>query len=390
MRTDIKNGKHRTINIISFNILFILISTLSLQAITGENPEPKNDGNWIIVIDPGHGGRDPGALGKNSREKDINLAIALKTGKYIEENIKNARVIYTRTDDSTVDLYERPAIAIRNKADLFISIHANWAKYSSISGAETYIMGLTRDKDNLEVAMKENEVILLEDDYSTRYEGFDPKSPESYIIFTLTQNLYKKQSTDLAVKIQDQFTQRVKRKDRGVRQAGFLVLYRTSMPSVLIETGFLTNPEEERFLLSAQGQDYMASAIFRACRDYLNEIDGKSSSSVFHEEPAVDNNLIQSTEQDIRFMVQIASSRVRTEVNPGNFRGIKEITEIKADDRYKYATGSFAEYKDAVAYRKNIEKVYPDAFVIAVKANKILPLRETLNELKRNKNLKTQ
>ena len=162
------------------------------------------------------------------------------------------------------------------------------------------------------------------------------------------------------------------------------------MPSVLIETGFLTNPEEERFLSSTQGQDYMASAIFRACRDYLNEIDGMSSSSVFHEEPAVDNIPTQSTEQDIKFMVQIASSRVRTEINPDNFRGIKEITEIRADDRYKYATGSFAEYKDAVTYRKIIEKVYPDAFVIAVKANKILPLRETLNELKRNKNLKTQ
>ena len=161
---------------------------------------------------------------------------------------------------------DRPEIANKNKADLFISIHANWAKNKNVSGPETYIMGLAKDEDNLAVAMKENEVILLEEDYSTKYQGFDPKSPESYIIFTLTQNVYQKQSADLAMKVQTQFKERANRNDRGVRQAGFWVLFNTSMPSVLIETGFITNATEENYLNSEQGQDYLASAIYRACQ----------------------------------------------------------------------------------------------------------------------------
>ncbi len=274
MSTGSKNGKVRTFNIYSVILLFIFITPGELISSV---PAPKIDGKWVIVIDPGHGGRDPGSLGSFTKEKNINLAIALKTGKYIEENIKNATVVYTRKNDSTVDLADRPIIANKNNADLFISIHSNWWKVKSVIGAETYIMGPAQNDENLAVAMKENEVILLEDDYSTKYQGFDPKSPESYIIFSLTQNVYRKQSTDLAQKIQTQFTEKVDRKDRGVKQAEFWVLYNTSMPSVLVETGFLTNPSEEKFLSSEQGQDYMASAIFRACRDYMSEVDLRSN-----------------------------------------------------------------------------------------------------------------
>jgi N-acetylmuramoyl-L-alanine amidase len=382
MGTGIINGKLHTINMYAVKLLLLLIIPFNIYA---SGPGLKKDGKWVIVIDPGHGGRDPGALGKISKEKDINLAIALKTGKYIKENLKNATVVYTRDNDSTIDLYDRPRIANGNNADLFISIHTNWAKSASVTGAETYIMGNSKDEANLEVAMKENEVILLEDDYSTKYEGFDPKSPESYIMFTLMQNVFQKQSTELASKVQVQFSERVNRNDRGVKQAGFWVLFNTTMPSVLIELGFITNPTEEKYLNSDQGQDYMASSIFRACRDYMDEIDLKSTISV--QEPGlkkVNGTGASLPEGKMVFMVQVATSGARTEINPGNFKGIQDIVEIIAADRFKYATGIFNEYNDAVKYRKKIEAIYPDAFVIAVKDNKILPLQQAL-EQKRKK-----
>jgi N-acetylmuramoyl-L-alanine amidase len=382
MCTGIKNGKLHTINMCAVKLLLLLIIPYNIYA---SGPGLKKDGKWVIVIDPGHGGRDPGALGKISREKDINLAIALRTGQYIKDNYKNATVVYTRDNDSTVDLYDRPGIANSNNADLFISIHTNWAKSGSVTGAETYIMGNSKDEANLEVAMKENEVILLEDDYSAKYEGFDPKSPESYIMFTLMQNVFQKQSTELASKVQVQFSERVNRNDRGVKQAGFWVLFNTTMPSVLIELGFITNATEEKYLNTEEGKDYMASAIFRACRDYMDEIDLKSTISV--QEPGLkkeNGSRASVPEGKTVFMVQVATSGARTEITPENFKGIQDITEINAADRFKYATGIFNEYNDAVKYRKKIEAIYPDAFVIAVKDNKILPLQQAL-EQKRKK-----
>jgi N-acetylmuramoyl-L-alanine amidase len=386
MRTGIKNGKVHTINIyVLFLMLFLIIPSI----LKASAPAFKKEGKWIIVIDPGHGGRDWGAPGVISKEKDINLAISRRTGDYIEQNFKNAKVIYTRDDDSTVDLIERPKIANRNNADLFISIHTNSTKVSkNVIGAETYIMGLASNQENLEVAMKENEVILMEDDYSTKYQGFDPKSPESYIIFTLTQNVYQKQSTDLAWKIQTQFTERVNRLDRGVKQAGFWVLFNTSMPSVLVETGFISNPGEEKYLNSTTGQDYLASAIYRACRDYMNEIDRRSNISAAREpeQQNVNNQVdeVKNNTGEIVFMVQINTTGTRVEIKPENFKGLPDIIEINADDRYKYATGKFSEFSEAVRYRKKIESVYPDAFIIAVRDNKILPLQQAL-EQKRKK-----
>jgi N-acetylmuramoyl-L-alanine amidase len=238
------------------------------------------------------------------------------------------------------------------------------------------------------VAMKENEVILLEDDFSAKYEGFDPKSPESYIIFSLMQNVFQEQSTGFASIIQSQFKNRAGRIDRGVKQDGFWVLYMTSMPSVLIETGFITNPEEEQYLISKEGQDYIASAIFRASRDYISEVDKKSHISTSVEtEPVTlkDSSIAENTpvDDELSFMVQITSSAEKKEVKPENFRGIKEVIEISAGDRFRYATGSFVNYSNAVEYRKIIETVYPDAFIIAVKSHKIIPLQDALN-LKRN------
>ena len=229
-----------------------------------------------MVIDPGHGGKDPGALGKHVKEKDVVLAVGLKLGKYIEENFKDVQVIYTRKTDVFIPLHERADIANKNKADLFISIHANSLPGSSATGTETFVMGEYKNSSNLEVAKKENAVITLEDDYSTRYEGFDPNSNDSYIIFSLLQKTYLYQSLEFAGFVQDQFRERVQRIDRGVKMAGFIVLWKTTMPSVLVETGFLTSSKEESFLGSDQGQDYIASAIFRAFKAYKQKIENNS------------------------------------------------------------------------------------------------------------------
>jgi N-acetylmuramoyl-L-alanine amidase len=381
MSRRIINGKHYTFNIYIVKLFFaiILISGYSLPGYA-----IKNDRKWVIVIDAGHGGKDPGAQGANSSEKHITLAIALKTGEYIEKNIKNATVIYTRKDDRFIEIRDRANIANKAKADLFISIHANWAKSKNILGTETFVMGLAKDQQNLEVAMKENSVILLEEDYTTNYEGFDPKSPESYIMFSLMQNIFQEQSTSLASKIQSQYADRVSRRDRGVKQAGFYVLFMTTMPSVLTETGFITHPAEEKFLTSKEGQDYLASAIYRACKEYINEIDSKSSSLP---EKAPDTEIltdITAQTDEVIFMVQIASSSTKTGIEPTNFNGLKDIMEIPSNERYRYASGRFKEYPDAAEHRKILESLYPDAFVIAVKNNKILPLQEAL-EQKTNK-----
>ena len=386
MGSDIKNGKERTNYIYILKLLQVVFLSV---VVSGWHQANASEKTWVIVIDAGHGGKDPGAIGSVSKEKNINLAIALKTGEYLEKNMENVKVLYTRNSDVFVGLNERAEFANKNKADLFISVHSNWISKKSIKGTETWIMGPAKDEENLEVAIKENEVIRWEDDFSTKYEGFDPGSPESYIMFTVMQNTFKEQSTSLASKIQDQFKNRAGRTDLGVKQAGFWVLYMTSMPSVLIETGFITNPEEEIYLNSKEGQDYIASAIFRASRDYINEVDKKSHISTSVEtEPSiiVDPAITEDTSpgDELSFMIQITSSAERKEVKPENFKGIKDVIEIPADDRFRYATGNFVNYADAVEYRKKIGTVYPDAFVIAIKDNKVLPLQDALNLIQNN------
>ncbi len=226
-----------------------------------------------VVIDAGHGGKDPGTHGVFSKEKNITLSIALQLGRIIEENMSDVEVIYTRTDDTFIPLDQRAAIANKNDADVFISIHANAWHDKSVKGTENYIMGPHTFEGNLEIAKRENSVILMEENYEETYEGFDPKSPESHILFSLYQNAYQVNSLKLAEKVESQFKNRVGRRSRGVRQAGFWVLWRTTMPSILTEVGYLSNEEEERFLNDKKGQIYIASAIFRAFRDYKQEIE---------------------------------------------------------------------------------------------------------------------
>ncbi len=381
MATGTKYGKHCTNNINKLFLFIIVLISINLQSF-GDVPG-KKDG-YVIVIDPGHGGRDPGAIGSYSYEKNITLAIALKAGEYIEQNLKDVKVIYTRKTDEFVDLNVRSDIANKNKADLFISIHANSTTVHNAYGTETYVMGHSKDQANLEVAMKENQVILLEDDYSTKYQGFDPKSSESYIMFSLTQDTYLKQSTKLAQMIQLQYKNQIGRYDREVQQAGFWVLYKTSMPSVLTEVGFISNPTEEKYINSKQGQDNIAASIFRACKDYIGEINKKSvmpSAMKDNTVPSADS-LIASTQpkSKIIFMIQVATSGKKIGIKPGNFKNIKDIVELYSGNRFRYATGIYNNYDSAVIYRKKIEAIYPDAFVIAVKDNKILPLREALDK----------
>ena len=232
--------------------------------------------SFTVVIDAGHGGKDPGARGARINEKAINLAVALKLGAFIEERSKDVKVVYTRKTDRFVELDERADIANRNKANLFISIHTNAVKRgSSVQGTETYTLGLARTDENLEVAMSENAAILLEDNYKQRYEGFDPNSSESYIIFEFMQNRHVEQSISLASEIQKAFKE-VKRVDRGVRQAGFLVLRKTSMPSVLVELGYISNQQEERYLASDEGQRALAGALYQAFVRYKRNYDRRT------------------------------------------------------------------------------------------------------------------
>nr|WP_276369025.1 N-acetylmuramoyl-L-alanine amidase [Chryseolinea sp. H1M3-3] len=254
---------------IGLSALLIAI-TLLISGSTSAPPDAKVD---VVVIDAGHGGHDNGTHGRLLKEKDLALNIALKVGSYIEKNIPGVKVIYTRKDDRYLALDERANIANKNKADLFICIHANANPNTKAFGTETFVMGLHKDEGNLAIAQRENSVILMDENYEERYEGFNPNSPESYILFELIQSAYLESSLKFAQKVEGQFKDRVGRLSRGVKQAGFVVLWRTTMPSVLIETGFLTNSTEEKFLAGDEGQELIASGIYRAFKEYKNEVE---------------------------------------------------------------------------------------------------------------------
>lgn len=242
--------------------LYLIIYIILLPLCTWSKP-------FTIVIDAGHGGKDPGAVGQISKEKDINLKVALAVGKLAEANLKDIKVIYTRKTDVFVELDERAKIANDAKADLFLSIHTNAsAGNKTVSGTETYTLGMHRAASNLEVAKRENSAIMLESNYEQKYEGFNPKSSESYIIFELMQDEYMKQSVSLAGKIQKEFATTAKRNNRGVYQAGFLVLRATSMPSCLVEVGYISTPSEEQYLNTQTGINNLSQSIFNAIKQY--------------------------------------------------------------------------------------------------------------------------
>ena len=338
------NAKVMPINIKRLFHTF-LVSTflvfLFSTGIRGSVPEDPPKGIRTVVIDAGHGGKDPGAVGKIAKEKDIALAIALKLGKYIEENIPDVKVIYTRKTDMYPKLIERANIANEAEADLFISIHVNALDNKpNTKGTMTLVLGQHRAEENFDVAVRENSVILLEEDYEITYEGFDPRSTESYIMFSVMQKTYFKQSIEFGDYVQDQFRDRAGRKDLGVREQGLLVLAQTSMPGVLVETGFITNEEEEKYLLTQYGQEIIASAIYRGFKEYKEEIDRRSNLTVVvtdetvgSDESLSDNATDVLKSDQIVFSIQLASSKNKIATDPSSFKGYEQV-EVIQDGRW--------------------------------------------------------
>ncbi len=352
--------------------------------------EIPSSGIRKVVIDAGHGGRDPGAEGKAGKEKDIALSIALKLGNYIEENMKDVEVIYTRKTDIFPTLLERAEIANKAEADLFISIHVNAHDRTTASGTLTLVLGQHRADENFDVAVRENSVILLEDDYENRYEGFDPKSTESYIMFSLMQKTYFKQSIEFGDYVQDQFRDRAGRKDLGVREQGIYVLAQTAMPGVLVETGFISNPEEEKFLMSEYGRDIIASAIYRGFRQYKEEIDRRSNLTVAGKRddtlPAAIPGTLPTApfmDNEVVFAIQIASSKTITSTEAAEFKGYRDVTIVEDGRWFKYLVGQKTSYQDVLNHCKNVKNDFPDAFIIALKNKKIIPLNEAIEEINR-------
>ncbi len=349
-----------------------------------------------VVIDPGHGGKDYGAIGKRGSEKEINLAIALKLGKYIRENMPDVEVLFTRNEDVFVPLDQRSRFANENGADLFISIHCNANPSKTPYGTETYVMGQHKSQENLEVAMRENAVITLEEDYTTRYEGYDPNSAESFILFNLMQSSFEGLSLGMAALVQDEFRERAQRKDRGVKQAGFLVLWRVTMPSVLIEVGFISNPREEEYLLSESGQEYLASAIFRAFREYKKDVESRSSFTAQTQfdqvitQSQVPNNaaitskwsesgsLADTPNSGVVFKVQVAASSRQIPLNSPSFRALSGVHEHFADGIYRYLVGSNRKYDETVELCSRIRQTFPDAFIVAFNNGLQIPVYQAI------------
>jgi len=384
-------SKHNRRNVIPHFVLpIILLIFLKIEVFAGDDAGKLK----VVVIDPGHGGEDPGALGIRTKEKDVVLGIGLKLGKLINENLQDVKIIFTRNDDKFIPLHERAEIATRNNADLFISIHANANRNHNIYGTETYAMGLHTNEKNLEVAKKENAVITFEKDYSTHYEGYDPNSSESFIIFTLMQNTYLEQSLEFADIIQDKFEKNALRYSRGVKQAGFLVLWKTTMPSILIETGYITNPEEEKFLSSDEGQMKIAQSIYNAFTEYKKRIESKSEfqkgfivNNSKNENKVYDTNSSNIENDSIIFKIQILSSVKPIPVNSTTFNkcskieGEPNVEEFFSNNNYKYLIGGKREYTEIVDFNKKVRVYYPKSFIIAVKNGKIIPLSSVVKKI---------
>jgi len=376
-----------------FAFLIIAFTLFMHPAIFAQDPSSKP---FIVVIDPGHGGQDAGAMYKNIREKDIVLQIGLKLGNYIRQNMPDTKVIFTRNKDIFIPLHQRAGIANSSKADLFISIHANFCGYPSISGTETFVLGLHRSEENLEVAKKENSVILMEEDYSARYEGFDPNSPESYIMFEMVQDEYLDQSITMASFVQAQFKSVALRRDRGVKQAGFLVLRRTSMPGILIETGFISNHAEAQYLNSEGGQAYLASAIFQAFKKYKSAIETKSDFKLVAQKNIQENmdSVIDETmlrkkttpekpaEKDIYFSVQLAAVSSKIDPSPSNFKGLHDVYLREQNGMYKYMYGKERSYDEIKRRRREAQKKFPQAFIVAFKNGNQIPVKNVLDNQK--------
>lgn len=381
---------------------------------------------FTLVIDPGHGGHDAGALGAISKEKNINLAVALRFGKYVEQNLPEVRVIYTRKTDVFIPLNERANIANRANADLFISVHTNALPAGKVArGFETYTLGMHRAKDNLDVAMRENSVISMEKDYQQRYQGFDPRSSESYIIFEFIQGKNMERSVELARMIQRGVCDGANRPDKGVHQAGFLVLRETSMPGCLIELGFITTPDEERLLNNDSRVDDIARGIYEAFAKYKNKYDksvsvpyrAKDSEDVNlpkivpDQEPAPKTRAVTRGKQPKReeatpeqpkrvekkvkkaevadapvFKLQIFVGSRNLRKGDAHFKGETDYDSFLEGNRVKYTLGASTNYNEIYRLRKEKLDKFPEAFIIAFKNGQKYDVNQAIREFKQNRN----
>ena len=396
---------------------------------------------FTLVIDPGHGGHDAGALGAISKEKNINLAVALRFGKYVEQNLPEVRVIYTRKTDVFIPLNERANIANRANADLFISVHTNALPAGKIArGFETYTLGMHRAKDNLDVAMRENSVISMEKDYQQRYQGFDPRSSESYIIFEFIQGKNMERSVELARMIQRGVCDGANRPDKGVHQAGFLVLRETSMPGCLIELGFITTPDEERLLNNDSRVDDIARGIYEAFAKYKNKYDrsvsvpyrAKDSEEVNipkivpDQEPAPKTRVVtrgkqpkreeatpeqpkrevkkQEPKKDVKkqepkkevkkaevadapvFKLQIFVGSRNLRKGDAHFKGETDYDSFQEGNLVKYTLGASTNYNEIYRLRKEKLEKFPEAFIIAFKNGQKYDVNQAIREFKQNRN----
>lgn len=396
---------------------------------------------FTLVIDPGHGGHDAGALGAISKEKNINLAVALRFGKYVEQNLPEVRVIYTRKTDVFIPLNERANIANRANADLFISVHTNALPAGKVArGFETYTLGMHRAKDNLDVAMRENSVISMEKDYQQRYQGFDPRSSESYIIFEFIQGKNMERSVELARMIQRGVCDGANRPDKGVHQAGFLVLRETSMPGCLIELGFITTPDEERLLNDDSRVDDIARGIYEAFAKYKNKYDksvsvpyrAKDSEDVNlpkivpDQEPAPKTRVVtrgkqpkreeatpeqpkrevkkQEPKKDVKkqepkkevkkaeiadapvFKLQIFVGSRNLRKGDAHFKGETDYDSFQEGNLVKYTLGASTNYNEIYRLRKEKLDKFPEAFIIAFKNGQKYDVNQAIREFKQNRN----
>ena len=386
---------------------------------------------FTLVIDPGHGGHDAGALGAISKEKNINLAVALRFGRYVEQNLPEVRVIYTRTKDVFIPLNERANIANRANADLFISVHTNALPAGKVArGFETYTLGMHRAKDNLDVAMRENSVISMEKDYQQRYQGFDPRSSESYIIFEFIQGKNMERSVELARMIQRGVCDGANRPDKGVHQAGFLVLRETSMPGCLIELGFITTPDEERLLNNDSRVDDIARGIYEAFAKYKKKYD-KSVSVPYRasdseevnlpkivpdQEPAPKTRAVtrgeqskreeatpeqpkrevkkQETKKDVKkaevadapvFKLQIFVGSRNLRKGDAHFKGETDYDSFQEGNLVKYTLGASTNYNEIYRMRKEKLEKFPEAFIIAFKNGQKYDVNQAIREFKQNR-----
>lgn len=377
--------------------LCLLIVALVLPQTIVAQATSKN--NFVVVLDAGHGGHDAGAIGVKGKEKNINLGVVLKLGKLIETNMPDVTVKYTRKTDVFVGLKERTQIAHKNNGNLFISVHANSVdkknrNRKTIKGASTYVLGTAKNAKNLEIAKRENSVIMLEDDYSTKYEGFDPNSPESYIIFETMQTAFLDQSISFAALVQEGMVDVAHRTDRGVRQNGFYVLAYTGMPSVLVELDFICNPTQEKYMLSEKGQEEMAEAIYNAFVTYKASYDGKTDAiaavkqaqanvSNYDEEAedeqetitdnsTPDNNDVQEAVNKGQriYKVQFMALPKKLSANSKSFKGLNPVEVYQEKGYYKYTYGASSTRQGIESDFKKVRKLFKDAFIIVMQDGK--------------------